>query len=259
MNTTSEREELAAVLTPLGLGDWRYHPSVGSTNDLAREWARAGAPDWALVVADWQTAGRGRGNRTWETKQGGLAFSIVLRPSPQETAHLTRFTALAGLGLVHALAGLGLRAQVKWPNDVLLLGKKVAGVLVETEWCEETLTDLVVGMGVNLSKASEPDPVILRYPATSVERAFEQPLDRWAFLAQILRAMMDLRSLLPTESFIREWNRHLAFRNEWVHFHPPSGKVVKVRLLGVNQQGGVIVQMPDESQRDFIAGEIVME
>ena len=100
MHVTSTREKLAAGLEGLGLGAWQYYPSVGSTNDLALDWAHAGAPDWALVIADAQTAGRGRGDRTWETKPGGLAISLVLRPTTQEIEHLTRFTALAGLGLL---------------------------------------------------------------------------------------------------------------------------------------------------------------
>jgi BirA family transcriptional regulator, biotin operon repressor / biotin---[acetyl-CoA-carboxylase] ligase len=258
MNTRSEREKLAAALEPLGFGDWQYHPSVTSTNDLALEWARADAPDWALVVADTQTAGRGRGDRTWETKPGGLALSLVLRPSSQEAAHLARFTALAGLGLVYALGELGLRAQIKWPNDVLLMGKKVAGVLVEMEWLAQALTGLVIGLGVNVTKVSQPDPANLRYPATSVEGALGQPIDRWTLLTQVLRAMRELRSLLPTQSFIEEWNQHLAFRDEWVHFYTPSGEMVDVRLLGVNPQGGIIGEMLDGDLRDFIVGEIVM-
>ena len=258
MHVTSTREKLAAGLEGLGLGAWKYYPSVGSTNDLALDWAHAGAPDWALVIADVQTAGRGRGDRTWETKPGGLAISLVLRPTTQEIEHLTRFTALAGLGLLQALAGLRLQAQVKWPNDVLLGGKKVAGVLVETDWEENTPRALVVGMGINITPASEPDPVNLRYPATSVAGALGQPTDSWVLLAGVLRAMQDLRHLLPTDSFIQKWNQHLAFRGEMIRFCLPSGEVIAGQLQGVNPQGSIIVKTSDGGLRDFIAGEILL-
>lgn len=258
MTLDAERKKLANALSPLGLGGWQYYPTLGSTNDLALKLARKGAPDWTLVVADTQTAGRGRADRTWETKLGGLAFSLVLRPSPQEVTYLTRFSALAGLALVHALAGLGLQAQVKWPNDVLLVGKKVAGVLVESEWKGGILTGLILGMGVNVTRSSVPDRGSLRYPATSVEAVSGQPVDRWALLARILKAMQDLRSSLPTESFIREWNQHLAFRDEAIHFSTPDGKVIKGRLRGVTSLGGITVEIPEDGRRDFIAGEIVM-
>lgn len=252
-------QALEAALKPLALGDWQYYPEVGSTNDLALEWARKGAPDWSLAVADEQTAGRGRADRGWVTRPGvSLAMSLVMRPSPREAMHITRFTALAALGLVQALAKMGLPAEIKWPNDVLLKGKKVAGVLVEAEWRGDGMDALVVGMGVNIKPDAVPDPAEVRFPSTSVEEAAGHAVDRWVLLADILHCMQQSRSFLSEEAFMADWNAHLAFREEWVLFRLPSGVVKRLLILGVMPDGWLSLKDMDGQSAAFTSGEIAM-
>jgi BirA family biotin operon repressor/biotin-[acetyl-CoA-carboxylase] ligase len=251
--------ELQPYLDPLPLGAWQFHPSAGSTNDLALAWAEAGAPDWALVVADSQTAGRGRGERTWVTVPGAaLAFSLVLKPSQQEKAYIQRFTTLAALGLINALGAQGYTAEIKWPNDVLMEGRKVAGVLVESAWQAETLAALVVGMGVNVGEGSVPLTGNLRYPAISVEEALGKPVDRWALLAEILQAMMDYREVLTGDAFMGAWNDNLAFMGEWVFFSKPGKEAQPMRVLGVTPGGELLLEGMKGERVSAVAGEIVM-
>ena len=242
------------------MGAWRYLPVVGSTNDLAREWAQTGAPDWSLVVADAQTAGRGRGERRWLTEPGGaLAFSLVLRPTPVETGCLPRFTALAALGLISALSGLGLAAQLKWPNDVLLAGRKVAGVLVEADWQSAQVEAVVIGMGVNVSPGSVPHANTLRYPATAVETVLGAAIDRWALLAETLAAMRDYRAILALDALVDAWNAHLAMRGEWVRFQADGAAPQVVRVLGVKPDGQLELAHQDGTLQQVLSGEILME
>jgi len=252
-------EALQAALKPLALADWQYHPVVGSTNDLARDWARNGAPDWSLVVADEQTAGRGRFERQWVTRPGvSLAMSLVIRPTAQEANHVTRFTALAALGLVQSLEKMGLQAEIKWPNDVLLQGNKVAGVLVEAEWHGDAMDALVVGMGVNIKPGAVPEAGEVRFPSTSVEAAVGRAVDRWALLADILRVMQAVRGYLTKEAFMEAWNAHLAYRGDWVHFRMPSGVVRRYQVLGVMPDGRLSLQGEDGQSTAFNSGEVVM-
>ena len=252
--------DLNPYLEPLGLGAWRYLPVVGSTNDLAREWAQTGAPDWALVVADAQTAGRGRGERRWLTEPGGaLAFSLVLRPTPAEAGCLPRFTALAALGLIRALSGLGLAAQLKWPNDVLLAGRKVAGVLVEADWQSAQVEAMVIGMGVNVSPGSIPPAHTLRYPATAVETVLGAAIDRWALLAETLAAMRDYRAILALDALVDTWNAHLAMRGEWVRFQADGAAPQVVRVLGVKPDGQLELKHQDGTLQQVLSGEILMD
>ncbi|MEN4100610.1 MAG: biotin--[acetyl-CoA-carboxylase] ligase, partial [Anaerolineaceae bacterium] len=118
-------------LAGLPVSELRYFDSIGSTNDEALRWAEQGAPDAALVVADTQTAGRGRMDRRWVTRPGvALAFSLALRPTPVEASALGLFSPLGALAVAAALReNYGLLAEVKWPNDVLLERRKCCGIL----------------------------------------------------------------------------------------------------------------------------------
>jgi len=253
----NDEKELTHLLESIQRGAWQYHPVVGSTNDIALRWAKKDAPDWGLVIADQQTAGRGRGNRRWVTRPGSaLAISLVMRPSPRELQMLPRFTALAALGLVEVLGGLGLQAEIKWPNDVLLGGKKVAGVLVETEWRENDLTALVVGLGVNILPESLPAADQLRYPAISVAQALDDPVDRWALLVDLVGAMKTLRPSLTSDNFVLAWNKHLAFRDEVKSINLPGGIVKDYKIIGVTPEGALRVRDCCGGQVEIVSGEI---
>jgi BirA family transcriptional regulator, biotin operon repressor / biotin---[acetyl-CoA-carboxylase] ligase len=254
-----EKIKITSILKILPLGAWQYHPVVDSTNDLALAWAKAGTPDWSLILADAQKAGRGRAGRTWVTRPGSaLAMSLVLRPTPDEAAFVSRFTALAALGLIRALGGLGLQADLKWPNDVLLSGKKTAGVLVEADWQGDHLAALVVGMGVNVGAESVPETAQLRYPATSVADAYGKPVDRWQLLGDIIQEILTLRQCLPAESFTQAWNKSLAFREDWVYFRHPGGKPKRVKLLGIGVSGELMYETQHGQEQTALAGEILM-
>lgn len=251
--------DLKNYLDPLGLGAWRYFPSVGSTNDIAQTWSREGAPDWSLVVADTQTAGRGRGNRCWVTEpESGLALSIILRPSPNEIPCFPRFTALAALGLIKALYKWNLSAEIKWPNDILLAGKKVAGVLVEADWESDRMDAVVIGLGVNVLSHSVPPLGSLRYPATAVETALGRSVDRWSLMASILRMMQEYRAILHQDAFIDAWNAKLAFKGEWVRFLTKDGELQTVRLVGVSVEGYLVLEHQNGVVSEALSGEILI-
>jgi BirA family biotin operon repressor/biotin-[acetyl-CoA-carboxylase] ligase len=211
------------------------------------------------VIADQQSAGRGRGDRRWVTNPGSaLAISLVIRPSAQELEMLPRFTALAALGLVNTLEALGLQAEIKWPNDVLLDGKKAAGVLVETEWRESDLAALVIGLGVNVLPKSVPPAEQLRYPAISVAEVMGMAVDRWALMVALVKGMKNLRPLLTLDDFIRVWNNKLAFRGEVKRIHLPGGRVEEFEVLGVTHGGALEVRDRRGKRVEIVSGEIEM-
>jgi len=251
--------DLSPYLDALGLGAWRFFPTIGSTNDFALTWASQGAPDWALVLADTQTSGRGRGNRQWVTEPGcGLAMSLILHPTPSEAAYAPRFTALAALSLIEALDAMGMKAELKWPNDILLAGKKVAGVLVEADWQADQVQTVVIGLGVNVSLGAVPPRETLRYPATAVEAVLGSPVDRWALLASTLGAIKRYREILTSKMFLEAWNAHLAQRGEWVCFQETNKKPQRVKVLSVQVDGQVTFEKPDGSVLTSATGEIIM-
>jgi BirA family biotin operon repressor/biotin-[acetyl-CoA-carboxylase] ligase len=256
---TTQEALLLKYLEPLTLGGWRYYTKVTSTNDHALDWLKAGAADWSLVVADTQTNGRGRDGRLWVSKPGvSLAISLILRPSISETICITRFTALGALGVIDALGKLGLKAEIKWPNDVLLDGKKVGGILVENEWAGERLEGLVVGLGLNVHPEAVPDQATLRYPAVSVEEVLGKPVDRWALLVDILKAIKAQRKDVCSQGFVANWNAHLAFREKWVNFQAVDGSVQRVKIGGVTGDGQIVLKNEDGERFSAVAGEIVI-
>ena len=155
-----------APLLPEGYRLLRYD-TIGSTNDAAKALARAGAAEGTLVWAGEQTAGRGRRGRGWVSPPGNLYLSLIMRPAvaPARAAQLGFVAALALAEGVGALCGPALEIRCKWPNDILVAGRKLAGILLESEITDGDAIDFVViGTGTNL--ASQPSGV--EYPATSL-------------------------------------------------------------------------------------------
>ncbi len=235
----------------------RYFSQIGSTNDEAMRWAAADAPDGALVVADEQTAGRGRLNRSWVTRAGAaLAFSVIYRPKDREAECLHLFSPLAALALHSALQKVwNLSAQIKWPNDVLLQRRKTAGILVEAAWMGSQLQGVVVGVGINVLRGSVPPDAEVMFPATSVEHALGRPPDRLELLCAVLREMNAWRAHLGAPAFLHAWRTNLAFVGEPVCIDQ-SGKILCGTLSGIDDQGNILLRLKDGQIAQFAAGDI---
>ena len=229
-----------SYLSTLPLGAFRFYETLGSTNDEALTWASQGAPDFSLILADEQTSGRGRMDRKWFTPpRSALAMSLILRPTNIEREHPARTTGLLALSLTESLLKLGLAPQIKWPNDVLLNVRKVAGILVETIWLGEELDAMVLGMGVNVLKGSVPPADQVLFPATSLESELGHPVERAELLRNILLRVLDWRPNLGTDAFLEAWNKRLAFRGQQVQVLRGSGEPIVGQLIGLETNGGL--------------------
>src|SRR6516165_2087233 len=168
----------------------RWFDQIDSTNTYLREQARLGAPEGLVVVADHQTAGRGRLGRRWESPPGAnLLASVLLRPNidPADLHLCTTVVALAAMDACRVVAGVG--TLLKWPNDLLVDGAKVAGILAEAEFAGADLAAVVVGIGINVGW---PGP--LEAGGTSLEAATGSPVDRRALLHALLAALGERRA-----------------------------------------------------------------
>lgn len=236
MNESSLKKKLAK-LNPGGI---RYFDTIGSTNDEALAWAADGAKDFSLVIADEQTQGRGRLDRKWFTPQGSaIAMSLILHPSALLRPHLSRTVGLAALSISDACLELGLSAKIKWPNDILLDGRKTAGVLVETVWSGYEADSLVIGMGINVSKLSNPPAESLRFPATSLENELDKVPDREDVIVLVLNAFQRRRNEIAGEGFISSWEERLAFLGEVVQVSSENNEKVVGRVEGLELDGSL--------------------
>jgi BirA family transcriptional regulator, biotin operon repressor / biotin---[acetyl-CoA-carboxylase] ligase len=241
-----DERTLRKALSGLPLGEIQYFGQTGSTNDAALAWAASGAPDLALVYAEQQTAGRGRGRRRWFTPPGAaLAFTLILRPLRGEQSSTPLYSALGALAVSEVLESLGLWPEIKWPNDVLLNRRKVCGVLAESVWLGEELDNLVVGVGVNIKPGSVPPADQLSFPATCLETEWHQSrsgphaMERAALLRRILEAMLHWRGQVGDASFLHAWEDRLAFRGEQVEVWLDGGEVETGQVVGLEQDGSL--------------------
>jgi BirA family biotin operon repressor/biotin-[acetyl-CoA-carboxylase] ligase len=231
-------------LSDLPLGDICLYQQVGSTNQEAELLIEKGAPAFSLIVADAQTAGRGRHGRTWETRAGkALAFSWILYPEPDwiRPESLGKLSGLGALAVVEVLTDkYQLEAEIKWPNDVLVGGKKVSGILVDVHWMGTQIKDVVLGIGINVHRGSVPD----------------EQFERLDLLVQILESLLKWYPKLTSESFIAIWRDKLSYKNQAVILTVSEEIIDQGRLLGIDEDGSLILLSDDGSERLFKAGEI---
>jgi BirA family transcriptional regulator, biotin operon repressor / biotin---[acetyl-CoA-carboxylase] ligase len=265
-----DQPSLISALAGMGFPHIRYFDRLDSTNDEAWRWVEAGASHLALVVADEQTAGRGRVGRHWVTPPGAaLAFSLVLLPPALNPGLLPRLTPLGALAVHSVLERIyHLPALVKWPNDVLVGGSKVAGVLVETRWSGEKLAAAIIGIGINIApesvSAASLSPAGLNFPATCLELELKQPVDRLECLGAILYELTHTwLPRLPLSEFIQQWEARLAYRHQWVELrseNSPAGDgsagVVIGKLVGLTQDGALQLATRDGSRMVVTSGEL---
>ncbi len=254
-----QKAEFEKAIKGLALEKSAYFASVGSTNDLVAEWAREGAKGLCLAAADEQTRGRGRAGRRWFTPPASaLAFSMLLELAPDfEPAYLGRVSGLGALAVCEALEELyALKPQIKWPNDVLVNGKKVCGVLPEANWSGERLQVLILGIGINVASNSVPPQESLNFPATCLEEVLGKPVDAAGMLRGVLQKLIARKGSLDLPDFIAAWQARLAYKGELVTVDVGEGRFLEAELLGLAGDGGLKLRMRGGEVRVFQVGEI---
>lgn len=246
------------ALAGLPLAEIRYFETIGSTNTEALIWAEKGAPDGCLVIADHQSQGRGRMGRGWVTNAGaGLAFSLVLKAGSQELAHLALFSPLAALSVSRVLEEVySLTPIIKWPNDVLVSGKKLCGILAEAIWHSSETATVVLGIGINITPLSVPPPDQVIFPATCLETEAGRPVDRWRTLAGCIQNILTFRAMLGEPAFIEAWTARLAFLGERIALENTGSETVEGILLGVTPEGNLRLKLDQGQEVHFSAGDV---
>jgi BirA family biotin operon repressor/biotin-[acetyl-CoA-carboxylase] ligase len=250
-------ERLDANLPLHGLGKpFHLYQQVMSTNDVAIEMAKHFSPHGTLIVADWQTAGRGRAGREWLTPPGSaLAISIILRPKNFLADRIGELTALGALAVVEQIEKLGAVALIKWPNDVLVKGRKVAGVLVEGSWVGKELDFAVLGIGVNVHQASIPRANQIDFPATCVDVEVGTYTDREQLLLGLVEGVGKWLPTLGDDRFLSRWNQNLAFQNQEVIVEQPTGEMIG-KVLGIAAGGSLRIEREDGEVQNLDFGDV---
>jgi BirA family biotin operon repressor/biotin-[acetyl-CoA-carboxylase] ligase len=249
-------------LSQLPLGELYLYQELGSTNTVAEELIHQGAPHLSLVVANSQTAGKGRSGRSWVTKPGkSLAFSLILRPDGGFLAEdqLEKISGLGALAVAETLTKkLGLEAEIKWPNDVLVGGKKVSGILVDLDWQGSDLKGIVIGIGVNVFQGSVPD-IPLNFPASSLEEEGAKDISRLELLNDLIQSILHWYPRVTTQSFITAWDAYLAFKDQEVIMYSDGKPINQGKLIGISGDGTLILLSDVGEKSYFRTGEIYFQ
>jgi BirA family biotin operon repressor/biotin-[acetyl-CoA-carboxylase] ligase len=229
------------------------YPSLTSTNDIAKLEAKKGAREGTVVVTEEQTAGRGRLKRAWLSPKGSIALSIILHPTP---ARLPSLIMVASLAVVHCIEKVsGLEAQIKWPNDVLVNGKKVCGILIESDVRGNAVDYAVIGIGlnVNLNTADFPEIAVT---ATSISQELGEKISRREMIRCLLVEVENLYLALPEgDSVFREWRERLVTLGKEVNIN--SGKAsYKGIAESVASDGSLFLRQPDGNLIKIVAGDV---
>ena len=233
---------------------------VGSTNDLALQCGIDGAEEGTLILAENQTQGRGRHGRRWlAPPRSSILASVILR-------HRLRADQVGLPNLIGAVAIAtaineltNLSARIKWPNDVLIQGRKVSGVLTELEYDQHRQPFFVMGFGINVNTTWADLPEELRASATSLRIESNRKISRVVLLQAILHRLEENYLRLKrndTKPIITTANRLLHFSGDWIQIKT-AGEVLRGQAEAIDQDGGLLLKDMDGKRRKFVVGEVL--
>jgi BirA family biotin operon repressor/biotin-[acetyl-CoA-carboxylase] ligase len=237
-----------------------YCERVNSTNTLASQLARDGAPDGTVVIAETQTKGRGRLGRFWVSPPyRNLYLSAILRP-PIAASEAPQITLVAGLAVAETVREWTPHAAIKWPNDVLIDGRKVAGILTEMEAEEGRVGFVILGIGVNLNSATADFPEELQDRAIGLCTAAHAVIDRTVFATHLLARLEERYELFLRQGFA-------AIRPLWEGLSCLTGRRVDIDgggerhtgvVIGLGADGALRLQGPAGQEISVVAGDVTV-
>ena len=249
--------QVAAALRTRAIGrEFHYLRVTDSTMVDARRLAEQGCAHGAVAVADEQTAGRGTKGRSWVSPAGrNIHATLVVRPDAEQMKRLSIVTPVAVAEAVERTTGLSPR--IKWPNDVEIEGRKLAGILIEGEWRADGPAWALVGIGVNVNFDPAPHAAEIERPATSLMLELGREASREAVLAALLNAFEEAYDAAASERVFEAWCRRLDTLGREVAIIGPGGQpLVEGRAEDATRDGALIVRDGAGAAHTVMAGEV---
>ena len=227
-----------------------YYPEVSSTMDTAKDLARKNCPDFTVVVAGRQTKGRGRLKRRWLSDDGGLYFTLVLRPDIPVLLS-SRVNFLASLTLARVLRKmLQIDAAVKWPNDILVDGRKISGMLSELEAETDRVLFIRIGMGINVNN----DPSVAEPGASSLKKITGREISKKMLLTRFLVEFEKRLRKAEFENVISEWKKYTVTLNRRVKIVTHK-EVSEGLAVDVEEDGALVLELADGTRKKIVYGD----
>jgi len=239
---------------------FHYFQEIDSTNSYARRLAEAGAPEGEVVIAERQSAGRGRLGRSWESPPYcNLYFSLLLRPA-LAPVHAPQITLMAAVALADTVAAFVAEPPaIKWPNDILLQGKKLAGILTESSCDAKRIEFVILGIGVNLNFPRERMPESIRDRATSLMEVGGKSFSREKFLRRLIQDLDRCYGVLEALGFAAiapRWEAYFALRGRRVRVEMVD-EALSGTATGIDGDGALLLEAEDGVLHRVLAGDVI--
>lgn len=231
-----------------------YFPEINSTMDAARELARKGCPDFTIVIAEKQTKGRGRLQRTWLSDKGGLFFTVVTRPEiPPVLSSRINFAASFSLARVMNQM-FDIDARVKWPNDILAGEKKITGMLSEMEVDNDLVSFVNIGMGINVNN----DPCSSEPNATSLKILLGKEISRKELLSAFLDDFQSVMENIDYDRVIEQWKQYTMTIGRYVNI-ATTKETSQGLVKDVDKDGTLLLELEDGTIKKIIYGDCFIQ
>jgi len=230
---------------------------LNSTNDYAKELAIKGEDEGTIVISRIQLTGRGRFDRIWESPEGGVYLSLILRPKvpPEKSMLLSLMTAIV---VSKTISGYNLTPDIKWPNDIRINKKKIAGILIESETCKNKIDYIVIGIGINLNNKIKDLSGKIRKLSTSILKENGSPIDYCDFLSNLLNNFNKYNKLFTDEKYnqiLKEWKSQSDTIGKKIIINLNSNPI-KGTVIDINESGFLNIMLENGKNIVLKSGEI---
>lgn len=230
--------------------------TLDSTNSTAKSLAREGAEDGTIVIAQTQTHGRGRFDRLWVSPEGGIYISVIIRPKvAAENVPLLSF--VAALSVAKTIESFGVHVRVKWPNDVRVNRKKIAGILLESEIMEGSVEYVIIGIGINVNVDITKLPLDIQVKSTSIHVEKATSIDYYEFLTALLHQFEHFYALFRKERYKRiidEWKKNTDTLGHSVRIQT-STETISGLAFDVDPSGFLLLKTPQGDIKKIFSGD----
>jgi len=258
-----KRDEISKNLNTKYIGkDIYIFNEVMSTNTIAKFLSMNGVGNGAVVISEKQTKARGRSGKNWESPLGGVWLSIILNPNVNHSK-IPLITLATGVAVENTLKGIGVKnAEIKWPNDILIHGKKVCGILTEAITSFNTIESVIIGVGIDANISIENFPEELRENMTTLNDEIGEKVDENLLIKLFLEEFEKISEQFINEEYetiLKEWRKNSYTIGKIVEVHEPFSKPYDGYVLGISRDGSLVVEKIDGTLEKVISGECIIK
>ena len=258
-----KRDEISKNLNTKYIGkDIYIFNEVMSTNTIAKFLSMNGVGNGAVVISEKQTKARGRSGKNWESPLGGVWLSIMLNPNVNHSK-IPLITLATGVAVENTLKRIGVKnAEIKWPNDILIHGKKVCGILTEAITSFNTIESVIIGVGIDANISIENFPEELRENMTTLNDEIGEKVDENLLIKLFLEEFEKISEQFINEEYetiLKEWRKNSYTIGKIVEVHEPFSKPYDGYVLGISRDGSLVVEKIDGTLEKVISGECIIK